>query len=70
MSRAARERTGKRMGYDFETLTDRRRAGAAKWDMMYAKKKNVGEGTVPLSVADMEFSIAPEIRAALAAYVQ
>ena len=58
------------MQYDFETLTDRRGAGAAKWDMMYAKKKNVGEGIVPLSVADMEFSIAPEIRAALAAYVQ
>lgn len=55
--------------YDFDTLTDRRHAGAAKWEIMYEKKPSVGEGIVPLSVADMEFPIAPEIKAALKDYV-
>lgn len=57
------------MHYDFDTLIDRRSGGAAKWNMMYAKKPDVGEGIVPLSVADMEFPIAPEIRAALEQYI-
>lgn len=57
------------MHYEFDVLTDRRCAGAAKWNMMYAKKPDVGEGIVPLSVADMEFPIAPEIREALSRYI-
>ena len=55
--------------YDFDTLTDRRHAGASKWNMMYKRKPDVGEDIVPLSVADMEFSVAPEIKAALREYV-
>ena len=54
-----------RMKYDFETLVDRRRAGALKWDLMRQAQPNAPEDAVPLSVADMEFVIAPEIRAAL-----
>lgn len=45
--------------YDFTSVPDRSRDGAAKWT----------EGTtsefVPLSVADMEFYTAPEIKNAL-----
>ena len=43
--------------YDFETVTDRRPTYASKWD--------VKENELPLSMADMEFKAAPEIRAAL-----
>lgn len=55
--------------YDFDTLINRRGAGAAKWEMMYREKTEVDAGIVPLSVADMEFPAAPEIRAALKAYI-
>ncbi len=55
--------------YDFDTLINRRGAGAAKWEMMYREKPEVDAGIVPLSVADMEFPAAPEIRAALKAYI-
>ncbi len=43
--------------YDFDSVTDRRSTYASKWD--------VAEGELPLSMADMEFQAAPEIRAAL-----
>jgi cystathionine beta-lyase len=43
--------------YDFETVTDRRSTFASKWD--------VAEGELPLSMADMEFQAAPEIKNAL-----
>ena len=43
--------------YDFETVTDRRPTYASKWD--------VKENELPLSMADMEFKAAPEIRRAL-----
>lgn len=58
------------MAYDFDTLISRKGTGAEKWNMMYAKKPAVGEEIVPLSVADMEFSIAPEIREALVEWAQ
>lgn len=54
--------------YNFDTLIDRRGTGAEKWEMMYAAKPDVGRDIVPLSVADMEFAIAPEIRTALCEY--
>ncbi len=57
------------MQYDFDTLTDRRSAGSEKWNMMYSAKPGVDSGVIPLSVADMEFPIAPEIRAALNDYI-
>ncbi|MBO4819545.1 MAG: pyridoxal phosphate-dependent aminotransferase [Firmicutes bacterium] len=43
--------------YDFETVTDRRPTYASKWD--------VADGELPLSLADMEFKAAPEIKEAL-----
>ena len=57
------------MQYDFDTPVDRRGSGASKWEMMYGKKTKVETDVVPLSVADMEFMIAPEIREALHRYL-
>lgn len=48
--------------YDFTTVTDRRHTGSAKWDFAPESVKNAG--VVPLSVADMEFRVAPEIKRA------
>ncbi len=50
------------MQYDFGTVVDRREAGAEKWEMIRRKDGTFPEGIVPLSVADMEFALAPEIR--------
>lgn len=49
------------MKYDFTTQPDRSRTGSTKWEEMYAACDQVPKGTVPLSVADMEFFNAPEI---------
>ena len=45
------------MTYDFDRLTDRRGTESVKWDEF--------PGTLPMWVADMDFEVAPEIRAAL-----
>lgn len=57
------------MKYDFETLVSRKGTGAAKWDVMYAAKSDVADGTVPFSIADMEFKNAPEIIDGLKEYL-
>lgn len=41
------------MRYDFDSVTERRNTGSLKWD--------VGEGELPMWVADMDFKTAPEI---------
>ena len=46
-----------RIVYDFDTPVDRRRPDAVKWA--------VGEGELPMWIADMDFPAAPEIREAL-----
>lgn len=51
------------MRYDFDSVTDRRGTGAIKWDSAPEAIKNAG--TVPLTIADMEFKTAPEIISAL-----
>ena len=45
------------MQYDFDTVFDRRNTDSMKW--------NVGEGELPMWVADMDFRVAPEIQHAL-----
>jgi len=45
------------MSYNFDTCPSRRGTESVKWDMF--------PGTLPLWVADMDFEVAPEIRAAL-----
>src|SRR5699024_3753913 len=39
--------------YDFETLNKERAGNSAKWD--------VGQGELPMTIADMDFKTAPEI---------
>jgi len=45
------------MKYDFETLNKKRAGNSAKWD--------VGENELPMTIADMDFPVAPEIVQAL-----
>jgi putative C-S lyase len=49
------------MKYDFTTRIDRSGTGSSKWEAMYRKKADVSPGVIPLSVADMEFPVQPEI---------
>lgn len=42
--------------YDFEnTLSTKKKIGAAKWELMYRWNPDVSDDVIPLSVADMEF---------------
>ena len=47
------------MTYNFDQILDRRGTHATKWD--------VGEGELPMWIADMDFPTAPEIQAAIQA---
>lgn len=57
------------MRYDFHTWQNRIPQGSAKWLAMRDLKADTNEDTVPLSVADMEFQLAPAIRYGLQAYL-
>lgn len=50
----------KRMNYDFTTLPNRRGQPSIKWRGML-DEADVPQGIIPLTVADMEFAMAPEI---------
>ena len=47
--------------YDFNTIISKKGQGSYKWDQMYKVDPNIDDSIVPLSVADMELKIAPEI---------
>ncbi len=47
--------------YDFETIVSKKGQGSYKWEQMYKVNPDIGEEIIPLSVADMELKIAPEI---------
>lgn len=49
------------MSYDFQTYVNRTEQGSKKWRLMYEQKDEVAEGVVPLSVADLDFKMAPGI---------
>lgn len=57
------------MRYDFETWQNRMPQGSEKWLAMQRLKPDVGPDIVPLSVADMEFVLAPAIRDGLISYM-
>lgn len=57
------------MIYDFQTLVDRSTQGSSKLDYMRKAKKDVPEGIIPFSTADMEFKNAPEIVGGLKDYL-
>ncbi|MDR1178042.1 MAG: pyridoxal phosphate-dependent aminotransferase [Spirochaetaceae bacterium] len=56
--------------YDFTTLTSLNRQDSSKWALMRNINPNLGPDIVPLSVADMEFALAPEIRQGLMEYLE
>lgn len=56
--------------YDFETVTYAGRQDAVKWCIMHDKKPDVPKDVVPLSVADMEFLMAPELSAGLGEFAK
>lgn len=51
--------------YDFEHIVDRSRAGSSKWLRMLREKPDVAPGIPPLSTADIDLPLAPEIAAGL-----
>jgi len=53
------------MTYDFDTVVDRRNEGAIKWDMMKSVMGHRAGETIAVSIADMDFTMAPEIVASL-----
>ncbi len=57
------------MKYDFTTIRDGREASSAKWIQMDNAVPNLPKEIVPLSVADMEFPLAPEIAEAMNRYL-
>ncbi|MFL0246135.1 MalY/PatB family protein [Candidatus Clostridium stratigraminis] len=59
----------KNLKYDFETVINRTNTGSAKWELMKSWNPKVSDGTVPFSVADMEFKNAPEIIEGLKTFI-
>ncbi len=57
------------MRYDFTSRLERRGVGSFKWDLMLKDNPDLPQDIVPLSVADMEFKVAPPILEALRDYV-
>ncbi|MDK7186830.1 MalY/PatB family protein [Facklamia hominis] len=49
------------MKYDFQTLVDRTEQGSKKWLLMREEKTSIADGVAPLSVADLDFPMAPEL---------
>lgn len=58
------------MKYNFSSCRSRFNEGSRKFEIMKEMKPGIGEDVVPLSVADMEFNIAPEIAEGLAEFVR
>ena len=57
------------MKYDFTSIIDRSKDGSTKWAGMLKMNPNVGPDVLPMSTADMEFMIAPEIREGLKQHI-
>lgn len=57
------------MKYDFVTAPERRNTGSTKWKAMETSGIELPKDCVPMSVADMELKIAPEIVAGLQKYI-
>ena len=57
------------MEYDFTSYIDRSADGSDKWQMMREMDPDVGPDILPMSIADMEFLTAPEIREGLKEFI-
>lgn len=58
------------MKYDFETLVDRSQNGSAKWNGMKDHNPAVAKNIAPLSVADLDLKLAPEIAEGMLEFMQ
>lgn len=56
--------------YDFTTLVDRTAQSSAKWAAMHEANPAVPPGIPPLSVADLDLPLAPEIRRGLQDFLE
>ena len=57
------------MKYDFETAYDRRADGSRKWECLELNSEVTTEKIIPMTVADMEFSLSTEIKEGLKEYI-
>ena len=57
------------MKYDFETVIRRENCGSGKWNEIKNTLGFYPEGVIPFSVADMEFTLMPEIRDGLKSFL-
>ena len=57
------------MNYDFETMSDRWTSGSEKYEAMRRVDPEADASAIPLSMADMEFKLAPEIGKAMKHYI-
>lgn len=58
------------MKYDFNTLINRNELGSDKWELMKQTNPNVPKNIAPLSVADADIKLAPEIQQGLIKFIQ
>lgn len=58
------------MKYDFETIVNRYPQGSEKWLTMKKKNNEISDDTIPFSIADMEFVLAPQISEGLIDYIK
>lgn len=56
--------------FEFDIVFPRRDCGAIKWDLARNSRGELPEGSVPMTVADMEFKSPPAVRQALAELAQ
>lgn len=57
------------MDYDFTSISDRRKIGSRKWAIVPEEIDPLSDKLYPMTVADMDFDLAPEIRTALIDFV-
>lgn len=57
------------MKYNFSETKARYGVGSGKWEEMHRVNPKVGKDVIPLSVADMEFPLAPEIAKGLKEFI-
>lgn len=57
------------MKYDFETIINRSYSGSSKWNIMKETNPDVSNNIIPLSVADIDIPLAPEIKEGLIAFL-
>lgn len=58
------------MEYDYKTLVMRDKTGSSKWQGMFDIDANVPKGIAPLSVADVDIKLAPEIQEGLIEFLK